>query len=302
MTTVVVTGGAGRLGRSVVAALVYAGHDVVAFDLTTDDRVPVTTVCVDLTDPKATELAFREVGADAVVHLAAIAVPFSAPEERILATNSAMAYNVVTAAAAAGATRVLVASSPTVVGYGAPHGWMPDYLPIDEEHPARPWNAYALSKAAIEATVVMAVARDGDRVRFGVFRPCFVISPEEWLGHPTQQGHTVAERLDNPGLGAVSLFNYVDARDAAEFVRLWIDRAESIPNGSVFFVGAADAMAREPLDRLIPRFLPGTAEVAAPLAGTAPAFSSAKAERLLGWQGSRSWRTELAGEPRGAES
>lgn len=302
MTTVVVTGGGGRLGRSVVTALVDAGYDVVSFDLAAGDRPTVPTVQVDLTDPRAAERAFREVGAQAVVHLAAIAVPFSAPEETILATNAAMAYNVLTAATASGATRVLVASSPTVIGYGAPHGWAPLYLPIDEDYPATPWNAYALSKSVVEATVRMAVARDGDRVRFGVFRPCFVIAPDEWLGAPTQQGHTVAERLDNPGLGAVSLFNYVDARDAAEFVRLWIDRAYSVPNGSVFFVGAADAMAREPLDRLIPRFLLGSDAAAATLTGTAPAFSSAKAERLLGWRGTRSWRTELVSEPQPADA
>jgi hypothetical protein len=33
--------------------------------------------------------------------------------------------------------------------------------------------------------------------------------------------------------------------------------------------------------------------VASPLTGTSPAFTSAKAERMLGWIAKRSWRTEL---------
>ncbi|MCW2756159.1 MAG: NAD-dependent epimerase/dehydratase, partial [Marmoricola sp.] len=113
--------------------------------------------------------------------------------------------------------------------------------------------------------------------------------------------HTVLERLQRPELAAVSLFNYVDSRDAADFVLAWLAHAGAgaapngavIPNGSVFFVGAADALATLPLAELVPRYLPGSSELAASLTGDLPAFSSAKAERLLGWRASRSWRNEL---------
>ena len=57
-----------------------------------------------------------------------------------------------------------------------------------------------------------------------------------------------------------------------------------IPNGEVFFVGADDALAREPLADLLPRFHPGTASSPPALTGTSPAFSNAKARRLLGWR------------------
>ncbi|BDZ47810.1 epimerase [Frondihabitans sucicola] len=298
MSRIIVTGGSGRLGRSVADVLVSAGHDVVSLD-----RAPIGTdrfreVTVDLTDHAATIEAFEAIRPESVVHLAAIAVPFSAPEDVIFRTNTAIAYNVVEAAGVVGATRLLAASSPTVVGYGAPHGWRPEYLPLDEDHPLAPWNAYSLSKRVIEEIIAMAVVRDGDAVRYGVFRPCFVISPEEWEGAPTQQGHTVRERLDHPEHAAVSLFNYVDARDAGDFVVAWLRGADRIPNGSTFFVGAADALARESLDTLVPRYLPGTESQAASLASFAPAFSSKRAADLLGWRPVRSWRTELsAGAP-----
>lgn len=140
----------------------------------------------------------------------------------------------------------------------------------------------------------MAVRAHGDRLRAGAFRPCFVISPEEWRGAPTQQGHTVAERLDDPALSAVALFNYLDARDAGDFVVRWVQDADRVPNGEVLFVGAGDSLVREPVGEALRREVPGAAHAAGTLAPTAPVFSSARARELLGWQARRSWRTELA--------
>lgn len=294
---VAVTGGGGRLGTSVVAGLTAAGHDVVSIDLREHEGLPAAEqIVADLSDPIGAETALARARAEALVHLAAIAVPFSAPEHDLFRVNTTITFQTIEAAIAAGTTRILVASSPTPLGYGAPTGWVPQTLPIDETHPLRPWNAYALSKATMEATVAMFAAKHGSALALGCFRPCFILSPAEWLGAPTQQGHTITERLDDPALAAVSLFNYVDARDAADFVDVWLEAAPTLENGDLFFVGAADALARRPLAELIPQFWPGTEELAAPLSGGAPAFSVAKAERLLGWRPTRSWRTELATE------
>ena len=289
-----VTGGAGRLGRTVVAGLQEAGHEVLSLDRVAHEDAP--SVVVDLTDAEATSAALGDFGPDAVVHLAAIAVPFSAPEPTILRTNTMLAYTVVAAAVEAGAREVVVASSPTVHGYGAPTGWTPPYLPLDEESPTRPWNAYSLSKLTAEQVVRMFVAQVGERVRFATFRPCFVIAPEEWRGALTQQGHTVAARLADPALSAPALFNYLDARDAASFVAALLRALPDIPNGETFLVGADDALATEPLADLLPRFHPGTSTAARSLTGTTPAFSNAKAKRLLDWRPRFSWRTELVGE------
>ena len=294
---ILVTGGAGRLGRSVLAALSAAGHETVSVDRVLAAGFDGRQVDVDLLDETAVAELVRAEHPDAIVHLAAIAVPFSAPEGVILNTNTRLAFTVLDAARAAGVPRVLAASSPTVLGYGAPTGWTPDFLPLDERHPTRPWNAYAVSKQIVEQLVAM-FARQQTATVFGAFRPCFVLSPGEWAGEPTQQGHTVADRLNDPSLAAVSLFNYVDARDAADFVLAWLERAGPAENGEAFFVGAADALATEPLATLLPRFLPSSLPAADALVGDAPAFSSAKAERLLGWTPARSWRTELADDQR----
>ncbi len=299
MSRVVVTGGAGRLGRSLVGGLVAAGHRVVSFDRAVSDAPELQgadQLAIDLLDAEATVTALRAQRATAVIHLAAIAVPFSAPEDVIMRTNAALAVSVLGGAVAAGVPRIVAASSPTVLGYGAPRGWVPDRFPLDEDTPPRPWNSYALSKLVIEQTVRMLHRQTGDAVRFAAFRPCYVIAPEEWRGALTQQGHTVRERLDDPGLAAPALFNYVDARDVASFADALLAALPTIPNAETFFVGADDALARRPLAELIPRFHPGTEEVAAVLTGTTPAFSNEKARRLLDWAPRHSWRDALTEE------
>ncbi|MEU8248572.1 NAD(P)-dependent oxidoreductase [Nonomuraea sp. NPDC048916] len=292
MTRTLVTGSAGRLGRSVVATLAQAGHEVVGVDVTPGTPAEAAVALpADLTDPGEAHDVMARFRPDVVVHLAAIATPFSRTDALTFRTNTQLAFNVCAAASNLGVGRVVVASSPTVIGYGAPGGWRPHYLPIDEEHPTEPWNAYSLSKLTAEQTMAT-FARSSD-TRFAAVRPCFVVAPEEWAGAPTQSGHTIAERLGRPGLAGASLFNYIDARDASELIAVLAERLFELPGGEVFFAGAADALAREPLSELLPAVNPATAATAAGLTGTSPAFTSAKAERMLGWTAKRSWRSEL---------
>lgn len=297
MSRIFVTGGAGRLGRSVVAGLAAKGHHVISVDR---DAVPADQLPAGVVQETADLLAagealrlLRYTTPDAVIHLAAIAVPFSAPEDVIFATNTRLAFAVISAATEVGVQKIVTASSPTVLGYGSPAGWLPPSFPLDERTPPRPWNAYALSKLIAEQTIQTFAAAQGEKIRYAAFRPCYVISPEEWEGAPTQQGHTLAERLADPALSAPALFNYVDARDVADFLDLLLEKMPSIPNGETFFVGASDALATAPLAELMPKFLPGSEALSAGLIGASPAFSIAKARELLGWQPTRSWRTEL---------
>jgi len=297
MSRIFVTGGSGRLGRSVVAGLAEAGHQVISVDR---DAIPADQLpagaeqhIADLLAPGEAARLIAQTAPDAVIHLAAIAVPFSAPEDVIFSTNTRLAYAVVSAATDAGVPKIVTASSPTALGYGSPAGWLPPSFPLNEQTPPKPWNAYALSKLIAEQTVQMFASAQGTKIRYAAFRPCYVISPEEWQGALTQQGHTVRERLQDPALSAPALFNYVDARDVADFLDVLLAKMDSIPNGEVFFVGAKDALAAAPLAELFPRFLPGSAPLTGHLTGTSPAFSIDKARELLGWEPKRTWRTEL---------
>ena len=287
---IVVTGSSGRLGRTLCAGLAASGHTVVGADRAPAGLPGVDEREVDLLRGAAAERLIDDVRPDAVVHLAGIAVPFSAPEREILLTNTTLAHTVLAAAARADVGRVLTASSPTVIGYG-PTAWRANAVPIDERHPREPTNAYALSKLVIEETV-LAFSRAGAGA-YGFFRPCYVVSPEEWAGAPTQQGHTLRERLADPALAAVSLFNYVDARDAASFTEAWLAAPAHVVDGEGFFVGAADALARRPVAELWREYAPALGNGADALTGTRPVFAIDKAARMLGWRPERSWRTEL---------
>jgi UDP-glucose 4-epimerase len=288
---VVVTGSSGRLGRSVSTGLAASGHAVVGVDRAPAGLDGIDERALDLRDEHAIGDLVDALRPDAVVHLAGIAVPFSAPEREILVTNTTLAHTVFAAAARAGVRRVLAASSPTVIGYSSPT-WRAAAVPIDETHPTQPANAYALSKVVIEEAVRM-FARTAAGA-YGSFRPCYVVSPEEWRGAPTQQGHTIAERLADPALAAVSLFNYLDARDAAAFVDAWLAAPADVIDGEGFFVGAADALATRPVAELWRRYAPALGDQADALVGTRPVFSNDKAAELIGWRPERDWRGEVA--------
>lgn len=292
---IVVTGGLGRLGRSVVHELVGRDHRVLVADIHAGP-VPagVDLLPVDLTQPADAYAAIARCSADAVIHLAGIAEPFSRPEHTLFRINALGTFHVVEAALAMGVGTVVYAGSPTPIGYGSPTGWLPEYLPIDEEHSLRPWHAYSVSKLVGEEILAAAVRRSAGSLRGFTVRPCFVVTPEDWTAeYAGQGGQTIRERLDDPDTAATSLFNYVDARDAARLIAMVLEAAPRLRNGDVFFAGADDALAREPLSDLLPRYYPGIEPMSARLGETAPAFSTARARRDLGWTPQHSWRTEL---------
>lgn len=298
---VVVTGGSGRLGRSVVDILARRGHEVLNADLRSSFEAPFFEV--DLTRPGDAYQVIAHTKADAVIHLAAMVGVLQCPEQEILRANVAATFNVYQAAADLGVRVVISASSPTVIGHDGPEGWTPQYLPIDEDHPLRPGHAYSLSKVLGEEVMRYFARKSGRPLRAFAIRPGFVVSPEDWASDvSTNRRATIAGRLNNPDLAARSMFNYVDARDVADLIALLLENSTEVPSGEVFYAGAPDALARAPLAELIPRYFPKTAEIAATLTGTRPAFTTAKAARLLGWRPQRSWRAEMAGRIESAGS
>lgn len=290
---VLVTGGSGRLGRSTAAVLAARGHETVSVDSRPGPAAPGVQQCTtDLLDARARGALFRETAPEAVVHLAGIAVPFAEPDERTLTVNSALAWSVLSGAAAAGARSAVAASSPTVYGYNRP-SWAPLRLPLDEEHPVAPWHAYGLSKAVVEETVRTLARTSGECVLSAV-RPGYVITPEEWDGALTQQGHTVRERLEAPSLTGASLFNYVDAEDAAALIALIVENPRLVRNGGVYNAMAPDPLWPGPVDGLLAELHPGTAPFAGALADGRSVFSCERARSELGWRPEGTWRSRLS--------
>ncbi len=132
-----VTGGAGVVGSAIVDALVEdGGFDIVVFDQFSRGRPEhlawavanghVSIVEGDIRDPAAVDAVVA--GSDVVFHQAAIRITQCAEEPRLaLEVMVDGTFNVVDAAARAGVSKVVAASSAAVYG-------MADVLPTPESH------------------------------------------------------------------------------------------------------------------------------------------------------------------------
>jgi UDP-glucose 4-epimerase len=143
-----VTGGAGYIGSVVAKQLLQAGHDVVVLDDLSRGHaaaIPAGAVHapVSLDDPAALRDALA--GVDAVLHFAALALVAESVEfpERYWHTNVVGTLNLLDAMRANGAARLVFSS--TCATYGDP-----ERVPIVEDEPTAPVNAYGASKLAVD--------------------------------------------------------------------------------------------------------------------------------------------------------
>ena len=276
---VLVTGGTGRVGRSVVEAL-QDDYDLVVFCRHQPTKpIKARIFLGDCTNLGQVYTAMA--GVDAVVHLAAIASPLLVSPDVVFGSNTLGTYNIAEAAANLGIRKLIYSGSGSALGFAyRSRPFIPEYLPMDENHPLRPQDPYGLSKWIGEEILEMVTRRTG--MQTISLRPPTVLTPESYA-------ERLPAMLDDPGTR--SLFAYVDARDFAQAVGLAL-KNESIVHDR-FFITADDALAREPLATLFPRFYPGSERVAAALTGDQGPISSAKAKRILGYQPRYRWRDLL---------
>ncbi len=145
---VLVTGGAGFIGAHLAAASLAAGDEVVALDnMRRGARAKLSgearLVEGDIRDRDTVALAMR--GVQRVYHLAAQSNVLGAVTDTdySFTSNVVGTYNVLVAARDAGVERVIFTSSREVYGEV-------DRLPVSEDRPMDPKNAYGASKVAGE--------------------------------------------------------------------------------------------------------------------------------------------------------
>jgi UDP-glucose 4-epimerase len=147
-----VTGGAGYIGSIVAQQLLEAGHEVVVLDnLARGHRAAVPEGArlleVDLLDENATRSALQG-GFDGVMHFASLALVAEsvAHPERYHRGNHVGAINLLDAMRDAGVRRLVFSSTCAVYG-------VPESVPMREDIPAAPVNAYGNSKLAIDRMI-----------------------------------------------------------------------------------------------------------------------------------------------------
>jgi NAD(P)-dependent dehydrogenase (short-subunit alcohol dehydrogenase family) len=147
---VLLTGGSGEVGKSVVDRLVHNGFSVRVIGR----RPGIVFEGAEYQSCDINDYAhLREVirGCEAVVHLAAIPNPTFGTPEQTFHINGCGTFNVFQAATEEGIKRVIQASSINATGQFFSVKPAPlDYLPIDEEHPVFSTDVYSFSKHVIE--------------------------------------------------------------------------------------------------------------------------------------------------------
>jgi UDP-glucose 4-epimerase len=216
---VLVTGGAGFIGRHAVAELSRAGAQVRVVDVGPHPDPAVDTVVGDLADPDVLEASFAG-GLDSVVHLAAVTSVLRSLEQPSLtfATNVAATHALLEAARATGARSLVFASTNAVTG--------PMQAPaIVETAVLNPLTPYGATKAAAEMLMSAYTASYGLR--------CVCLRLTNVYGPGMQAKDSIVARL----MRAIRLErefeiygdgrqvrDYVHVSDVIDAVRLGLDR------------------------------------------------------------------------------
>ncbi len=227
-------------------------------------------------------------GVEAVVHAGAIPDPTKNPPHVVFGNNLMATFNVLEASVRFGVRRFVNVSSETVPGFFFPERpFLPDYVPVDEEHPIRPQDPYALSKWFGELLMDAAVARAEIR--------CISLRPS-WVQNEDNYERNLGPQVRDPGLLSPNLWSYVDVHDLADAIVL---AAESdLPGHEVFYIASPDNVGNRPFADLVRRYYGEEIEIHPLSREDSSAISCAKAERLLGYSPSRSWSDYLDDEGR----
>lgn len=204
--TVLVTGGAGFVGRPLVRRLAELGESVVSFDRTCAADVAtgrVVEVSGDITDGALLERVLREHSVSEVIHGAAIvgvtaSVAGLAESVRVNIDGSVALFEAVNRVG--GVRRVVDLSSEEVYGHFSKE-------PIAEDDPGRPISPYGIGKYAVERFGGYYAEHHG--LPYTAVRLCWVYGPgfprrrlpQPWLedaaaGRPSRLTEGGDQRID----------------------------------------------------------------------------------------------------------
>jgi nucleoside-diphosphate-sugar epimerase len=281
MTTVAITGAAGKTGRVVCRHFLDRGYDIRPIDTVglpgrygeLAGDLGVGLFRADLTDFGQTLESVAD--CDAIVHLAAIPAPGLRPDSTTFLDNTAMNYNVFAAAQRLGIGRVVWASSETT--FGLPFDVPPRYAPIDEDHYPLPTSTYALSKVVGETMATHFAEWTGGT--FLALRISNVHVEADYAAVPGYQSDFALRRWN--------LWGYVDARDVAQACRLSVEA--ELTGAHSFIVAAADTIMAATNAELLADQFPDLA-LTRPVSDHETLLAIDKARAVLGYAPQYTWR------------
>jgi nucleoside-diphosphate-sugar epimerase len=256
---ILITGAAGLIGKEVTKGLVAAGHDVLATDLVKDDLSPAQKFVVgDLVSADfISQLDFR---CDAIVHLGSIPRPGIASDETVLHNNVMGTYHVFATAVENNVPLVIYASSLSIYGFAWSGPWTsPEYVPVDEKHPLRHFESYALSKEVNERSADMWANRSETAFVGLRFPHTHAYSVFAEMAQQMREGDK--EILEQ---GAKIFWAYLDLRDAVQGILTVLEKGGQ--GSKTYNFAAPDTYAHKPTREMIVEFHP-TSEVVSPLSG-----------------------------------
>ncbi|MDQ5828596.1 MAG: NAD(P)-dependent oxidoreductase, partial [Actinomycetota bacterium] len=255
---VMVTGARGKVGRATGAALMEAGHDVRATDLLPPvferpEEGEPDYFQANLTDAGDAFAAVR--GAEAVVHAAAIPEPTRNPPHTVFQNNLMATFNVLEAAIRFGVSRFVNISSETVPGFFFPERqFLPDYVPVDEEHPIRPQDPYATAKYFGELLMDAATRRSDVR--------CISIRPS-WVQHEGNYERNLGPQVRDASVLSAGFWSYIDVYDLAAAIVLAVQ--SDLPGHEVFYIASPDNVGGRPFEKIVREYYGDAVEIKTPL-------------------------------------
>jgi UDP-glucose 4-epimerase len=263
---IALTGGNGGVGLAIATEALRQGHTIVSIDRTLPraNRDGVRYVIADICDYDTLHAAMA--GCDALIHMAAIPAPFGSPDHVVHNNNVVGSYNALRAAAGHGIMRVCQASSVNAIGLTFSRELTFDYFPVDEAHPNHGEDAYALSKWICEQQADNLVRRY-EGMRIASLRLHWVVSDR-----------SVANR--DQAIARKNLWGYVRGDAVARAALLSLE--PRFTGHEAFYIAAPDTCSDTPTLSLAAEHYPDV-PIRGDLSGYRSFFTSAKAERVLGW-------------------
>jgi nucleoside-diphosphate-sugar epimerase len=291
---IAVTGGHGKVGKTLVPYLKDKNYEVFVIDRDPPSDPNELAMVADLTDFGQALDALSSAGEDTnaraepgafdvVVHLASIPHPRMLPDSDEFRLNMMATYNVFEAARRLGIKDIVWAASE--VGIGVPFDKTDaPYVPVDEDYPMRGYNVYALTKVLGEEMARQFCLNDPE-MRITCLRLSNVMDPQEYARFEGWQ--------DDPARRLWNMWTYIDNRDAAQAIECAI-RYEA-RGKDAFLITNDETVMRTPTAELLDRHFPN-AERRKAFTGNEVILSNEKAKRVLGFAPTHRWTDEIAGQ------